>query len=62
MAEASHPLDSNAGYTLFDNKTMTGRIKRVIKGGEILVDGDDFLGKQGKGNYIETRTGEWFPM
>ena len=43
-------------YTLFEGKEMVGRVKKVFSRGELIVDGDAWLGKPGRGQFV--RRGE----
>jgi dihydropyrimidinase len=42
---------SNCDYTLFEGRQVTGRVKKVILRGKIIVDGDNWLGSPGYGNF-----------
>ena len=42
---------SNCYYTLFEGRQVTGRVKKVILRGKIIVDGDNWLGSPGYGNF-----------
>jgi len=48
---------TNAKYTLFEGKELLGRVKKVLAGGKLLVDGKNFLGEQGKGRFLATKAG-----
>jgi len=50
---------TGATYTLFEDIELTGRVKRVLAGGKLIVDGEDFLGREGAGRFIATRAGQW---
>ena len=43
-------------YTLFEGVEVTGRVKKVFSRGELIVDGDAWLGKPGRGRFV--RRGE----
>ena len=43
-------------YTLFEGKEVVGRVKKVFSRGELIVDGDAWLGKPGRGQFV--RRGE----
>jgi len=42
---------SNCDYTLFEGRQVTGRVKKVILRGKIIVDGGNWLGSPGYGNF-----------
>ena len=42
---------SNVDYSLFEGRSVTGKVERVFLRGELIVDGDHWLGKKGKGQY-----------
>ena len=50
---------SNASYTLFEGKEITGRVEKVLSRGDIIVDGDDFQGKGGRARFLPTRAGRF---
>ncbi|MFC1564027.1 dihydropyrimidinase [candidate division KSB1 bacterium] len=39
-------------YSPFEGIDVTGKIKKVISRGELIIDGDNFLGKKGRGRYL----------
>ena len=43
-------------YSLFEGKEVVGRVKKVFSRGELIVDGDAWLGKPGRGQFV--RRGE----
>nr|WP_181374786.1 dihydropyrimidinase [Polaromonas sp. E10S]AWD71995.1 dihydroorotase or related cyclic amidohydrolase [Polaromonas sp. E10S] len=45
-------LHGNCDYTLLEGKTLQGRVKKVFLRGELIVDGDLWLGKAGGGRYV----------
>jgi dihydropyrimidinase len=49
LSAASH--HSNVDYSLFEGREVTGRVKKVFSRGELIVDGDRWLGKAGRGQY-----------
>jgi dihydropyrimidinase len=49
---------SKATYSLFEGQRLVGRVKRVLAGGRLIVDGKEFLGKAGQGRFLPTRAGE----
>jgi dihydropyrimidinase len=40
-------------YTLFEGREVTGRVKKVFLRGQLIVDGKDWLGKEGMGQFIK---------
>ncbi|MFQ5971211.1 MAG: dihydropyrimidinase [Alphaproteobacteria bacterium] len=47
---------SRIDYTLFEGRSVTGRVKKVFLRGQLIVDGDKWLGREGMGEYL--RRGE----
>ena len=47
---------TNCDYTLFEGKEVTGRVKKVFSRGDLIVDGDAWLGVPGRGQFV--RRGE----
>ena len=43
-------------YTLFEGNEVVGRVKKVFSRGDLIVDGDSWLGKPGRGQFV--RRGE----
>ena len=43
-------------YTLFEEYRLTGRVKKVFLRGQLIVDGAQWLGKEGTGEFV--RRGE----
>ena len=39
-------------YSLFEGREVQGKVKKVFLRGEMIVDGDDWLGKAGMGQYL----------
>ncbi|MBN1838089.1 MAG: amidohydrolase family protein, partial [Spirochaetales bacterium] len=48
---------TNARYSLFEGREVLGRVKKVVSGGELVVDGQEFLGKPGAARFLATRAG-----
>ncbi|MBN1836659.1 MAG: amidohydrolase family protein [Spirochaetales bacterium] len=48
---------TNARYSLFEGREVLGRVKKVISGGELLVDGAEFMGRAGAARFLPTRAG-----
>ncbi len=47
---------SNCDYTLFEGREVQGRVKKVFLRGEPVVDGNNWLGRSGRGSFV--RRGE----
>ncbi len=47
---ASH--HSRVDYSLFEGRSVTGRVKKVFLRGKSIVDGDKWLRHEGGGTYI----------
>jgi dihydropyrimidinase len=47
---------SRVDYTLFEGHRVTGRVKKVFLRGQLIVDGTEWLGKEGMGEFV--RRGE----
>lgn len=43
----------NVDYNLYEGKTVTGVPAKVFSRGELIVDGDTWLGSQGRGQFLE---------
>jgi dihydropyrimidinase len=43
---------SDCDYTLFEGKEVCGRVKKVFSRGELVVDGERWLGKPGRGRFV----------
>jgi len=50
---------SNATYSMFEGKQVVGRVKKVFLRGELVVDGEEFLGKEGAGTFLPSKAGTW---
>ena len=44
---------SRIDYSLFEGREVTGRVKKVFLRGETIVDGADFTGRPGQGQFIK---------
>jgi dihydropyrimidinase len=42
---------SNVDYSLFEGRSVTGKVEKVFLRGELVVDGDQWLGRAGTGQY-----------
>lgn len=43
---------SRIDYSLFEGREVTGRVKKVFLRGQVIVDGDRWLGRAGGGEYL----------
>jgi len=50
LSAATH--HSNADYSLFEGREVQGRVKKVFLRGELIVDGDEWLGRAGGGCFV----------
>jgi hypothetical protein len=48
-ADAPQPGD----YSLFEGRQITGRVKKVFLRGQCIVDGEQWLGREGMGQYLQ---------
>jgi dihydropyrimidinase len=48
-------------YSMFEGFQVGGNVRTVLSRGEVIVDGDQFLGKAGRGSYLKraARGGAW---
>ena len=44
---------SNAAYSLFEGRPVTGRVRKVFSRGRLIVDGQKWLGKDGMGAFVK---------
>ena len=49
---------TRATYSLFEGRQVVGRVKKVLAGGRLLVDGEEFLGQSGRGRFLPTQAGK----
>ena len=40
-------------YSIFEGYEVSGNARTVLSRGEVIVDGGQFLGKPGRGNYLK---------
>lgn len=57
-AEERHTISagthhSNCDYSLFEGREVRGRVKKVFLRGELIVDGTDWLGHPGAGEFVK---------
>lgn len=50
---SAHTHHSNCDYTLFEGKHVHGRVKKVFLRGEMIVDGQRWLGTPGNGQFVK---------
>ncbi|RZL64929.1 MAG: dihydropyrimidinase [Variovorax sp.] len=51
---------SNTDFTLFEGHEVTGKVKKVFLRGDLIVDGEQWLGKTGGGQFISRgESGGW---
>jgi dihydropyrimidinase len=43
---------SRIDYSLFEGRSVTGRVKKVFSRGELIVDGQRWLGREGRGEFL----------
>jgi dihydropyrimidinase len=44
---------SNVDYSLFEGREVQGKVRKVFLRGELIVDGDEWLGRAGMGRYCK---------
>jgi dihydropyrimidinase len=54
---AASEQHTKATYSLFEGKQILGRVKKVLAGGRLVVDGREFLGRAGQGRFLPTHAG-----
>ncbi len=59
ISAATHHM--RVDYSMFEGYGVTGNARTVLSRGEVIVDGGQFLGKPGRGNYLKrtARGGAW---
>ncbi len=50
---------SNATYTMFEGQELLGRVKKVLSRGQLVVEGEEFLGSKSHGVFLPSKTGNW---
>ena len=43
---------SRVDYSLFEGRPVTGRVKKVLLRGQLIVDGSEWLGREGAGQFL----------
>ena len=59
VIHAAH-LHSQCDYTLLEGRTLRGRVKKVFLRGELIVDGEAWLGREGMGRFVPRGTVQAF--
>ncbi|HVO38033.1 MAG TPA: dihydropyrimidinase [Spirochaetia bacterium] len=59
ISAATHHM--KVDYSMFEGFQVRGNVRMVMSRGEVIVDGDKFLGKPGRGQYLKrtARGGAW---
>lgn len=53
-------LHSNCDYTLLEGRTLRGRVEKVFLRGQLIVDGAQWLGREGMGRFVPRGTVQAF--
>ena len=48
----AHTLHSHCDYTLLEGRTLHGRVEKVLLRGQLIVDGPQWLGREGMGRFV----------
>ncbi len=48
----AHDLHSNCDYTLLEGRVLQGKVKKVFLRGNLIVDGPQWLGREGMGQFV----------
>ncbi len=48
----AHTLHSHCDYTLLEGRTLWGRVEKVFLRGQLIVDGQQWLGQAGMGRFV----------
>ncbi len=48
----AHTLHSQCDYTLLEGRTLRGRVEKVYLRGQLIVDGPQWLGREGMGRFV----------
>ena len=59
VIHAEH-LHSQCDYTLLEGRTLRGQVKKVFLRGELIVDGSEWLGREGMGRFVPRGTVQAF--
>jgi dihydropyrimidinase len=52
-------LHSNADYSIYDGREVTGRVKRTFVRGELIAADDDIVGDPGHGRFLDRSIPDW---
>ena len=53
-------LHSNCDYTLLEGRKLSGRVQNVFLRGNLIVDGPQWLGREGMGRFVSRGTVQAF--
>jgi dihydropyrimidinase len=42
----------NLDHSAYEGVNITGKVRTVLSHGDVIVDGDQFFGTAGRGNYL----------
>ena len=59
VIHAKH-LHSQCDYTLLEGRTLRGQVRKVFLRGEMIVDGEQWLGREGMGRFVPRGTVQAF--
>ena len=59
VIHAEH-LHSQCDYTLLEGRTLRGQVKKVFLRGQLIVDGEQWLGREGMGRFVPRGTVQAF--
>ena len=59
VIHAEH-LHSQCDYTLLEGRSLRGQVKKVFLRGELIVDGEQWLGREGMGRFVPRGTVQAF--
>ena len=45
-------LHSNCDYTLLEGRTLRGKVEKVFLRGQLIVNGTEWLGREGMGRFV----------
>ena len=48
----AHALHGNCDYTLLEGRSLRGRVEKVFLRGNLIVDGSQWLGREGMGRFV----------
>jgi dihydropyrimidinase len=53
---------SNSNFSIYEGRSVTGRVETTMVRGEVVVDGGDLVGDPGHGEFVPRRQPEWTPV